>query len=233
MKKISSWARNNVVPARILIIAIKLILAVLACYTGLALYKMQIILPGNLIYLSGFLALSLVIAIYPSHKKNRISKKPSYLLQKSCDFILAVCSFLVISAAVNNGDVVKPYPTAFGSVTVKHPRAAEGIIKALRSGDKTSLTHKEKRILKQEFLRQLKTYAVAKATGDNQKAEDSWKIILVIIAAIGLAGLLAALVCSLSCGGSDFAAVLVGVLGLAAIIWGTVALIKRIQRGPK
>ncbi len=231
MKKISYWAKTRIVPARLLIIAIKLILAALACYTGILLYNMQIILPSNTIYLFAFIAVIIIIAVYPSHKKNIFSKKLSYLLQKSCDFILVVCSFLVICASVNTGDSIKAYPGAYGSTTVKNPRAAEDILRLIKSGDKTSLTHKEKRILKQEFVRQLKVYAVAKATGDNQKADDSWKIILVIIAAIGLAALLTALVCSLSCGGSDFAAVAVAILGLAAIIWGSVALIKRINRG--
>ena len=233
MKRISSWARNNVLPARVFIISFKLILAALACYTGLALYRMQIILPANSIYFSAALALLLVIAIYPSHKKNGLSIKRSYLLRKSCDLILTACSFMVICAGVNNGYILNPYPGAYATVMVKHPRPAEEILRSLKAGERTSLSHKEKRILKQEFFHQLKAYTTAKASGDNQKADESWKIILVIIAALGLAALLAALVCSLSCGGSDFAAVALAILGLAAIIWGTVALIKRINRGPK
>ena len=58
-------------------------------------------------------------------------------------------------------------------------------------------------------------------------------IIVTIIAALGLLYLVAALACSLSCNGSDAAAVVVLILGLAAIIWGTIAVINRISRGPK
>ena len=232
MKKVSSWASTHILPARIYIILITLILGALAYYLGITLYKMQLILPANAIYGGAFLALCIAIALYPN-KKHGFSKKRSYLLQKSCDLIVASCSFLIVCTGVNNGDTMKAWPDAYGTSTVKHPRPAEDILKALNSGNKTSLTHREKRILKREFVHQLKVFAVAKAAGDVQQSGEAWKIILVIIAALGLLYLLSVLVCTLSCNGSGFAATAVLVLGLAAVIWGSILLIKRIQRGPK
>jgi hypothetical protein len=230
MKNISYWASCHVKTARLLIICIKFLLAAIAYYTGIALYKMQIILPSNIIYSISFFALLIVIAGYPSKRKTATTKKNIYIKQKICDFVLPLSSFLVIATMVNNSNVVPSSSGVYGSAVIKHPTAQQ----ILASGKtKEALTGKEKRVLKKEFFKQLKNYAAATLSGDKDNAGKAWKIILAIIAAVGLLYLLAALVCSLSCGGSDALAILVGILGLAGIIWGLVALIKRIQHGPK
>lgn len=119
-------------------------------------------------------------------------------------------------------------PGAYASSIVKNPTAAD----IMASGKtRAQLDRKEKRILRHEFTRQLKNYALAKISNDQQKAENSWKIVLAIIGFLGLTLLLTGLVCELSCGGSDVAAAMVGILGMAALIWGLAAIIKRIQRG--
>lgn len=79
----------------------------------------------------------------------------------------------------------------------------------------------------------MKNYAAATVRGDKAASGEAWKIMLAIIGMIGLLFLLASLACSLSCSGNDTAAVLVGILGLVGIVWGFVALVKRIKRGPK
>lgn len=230
MKSISYWASCHVKTARLLIICIKFLLAATAYYTGITLYKMQIILPANIIYSIAFFVLLIIIAVYPSKRKTVLAKKLMYIRQKTCDFILPLSSFLVITTMVNNSDMVPASSGVYGSGIIKHPTAQQ----ILASGKtKEALTGKEKRVLKKEFFKQLKNYAVATLSGDKGNAGKAWKIILAIIATVGLLYLLAALVCSLSCGGSDALAILVGILGLAGIIWGLVALIKRIQHGPK
>lgn len=233
MKRISIWAGNHFRTARILVICIKFILATLAYYTGLALYKMEFILPANAIYLGSLLVLIIIAVVYPTRKKITLSKKLIYLKEKTCNIVLAACSFLTIAAAVNNGDMVNLYSRAFSSAVIKHPPTAQEILNSLSTRSKEALSRKEKRILKKEFYKQLKVFAAAKITGDKQKAGEAWKIILAIIGAVGLLFLLAALVCSLSCNGSDAAAIIIGVLGLAGIIWAVLALIRRIKRGPK
>ena len=225
MQKISYWASCNINSARFLIVTIKILIAALAYYTGMALYKMQLILPAAEIYFFTLVLLIATVIFYPLEKK-----KLHYIKQKICDFILPLCAFLVFTIWVNNANVVNTSAVAYGSSIVKHPTAQE----ILKSGKiKASLSVKEKRILKKEFFKQLKVYAAATVTGNKAKAGEAWKIILAIIALLGLLYLLAALVCSLSCGGSDAAAVIVGVLGLAGLIWGFIALMKAINRKPK
>ncbi len=131
---------------------------------------------------------------------------------------------------VNTGNTVSSYPGAYSITIVKNPTAQE----ILASGKtRESLTHTEKKILKKEFYKQLKIYASAIITGDKETSGKAWKIALAIIAMVGLIYLLAALACSLSCSGSDAAAIIVGTLGLTGIIFGFVLLMKRIRRGPK
>ena len=58
-------------------------------------------------------------------------------------------------------------------------------------------------------------------------------VLLAIIVAVGLLCLVAGLACSLSCSGSDVAAVFVGVVGTVAVIWLLVYVIKVISRPKK
>lgn len=99
--------------------------------------------------------------------------------------------------------------------------------------DKKSLTRQEKRILKHELKKQVKIYIKSKLSGEKAEGDQAFLIILTIIAALGVMYLIAALSCTLACNGSDGAAVAVAILGVAGVIWATIAIINRITRGPK
>jgi hypothetical protein len=122
---------------------------------------------------------------------------------------------------------------ASSSIAISKPPTAEEILASLKYRDKKTLTKQEKKILKQEFKKQLKVFGTATLSGNKKDADNAILIILTIIAAIGLTILLSALVCSISCGGADGLAVVVALLGLTAIIWGSIAVIRRINRGPR
>jgi len=224
MKKISCWASTHVNTAVSAIICIKILLIILACYTGLTLYKLQIVLPVGIIYPIALSALLVLLVIYPSRKKT------FYVRQKVCDVILPLLSFVVIMSTVNTADKVTFYSEARGSSIIKK-QTAEEILASGKTG--SSLSRKEKKILKKEFYHQLKVFATAKMADDKEGADKALKIILAIIGALGLIFLLGCLVCGLSCGGSDAAALIVAILGLTGIIWGFVAMVKRINRGKK
>lgn len=230
MKKISYWASVNIKSARILIVFLKILLAALAYYTAMALYKLQVILPAEIIYSIALLILIIIVAVYPSKKKEILSKKIIYIKRKTWDLILPLCSFVVIATMINNWDSVTVYAEVHGSGIVK-----KLTVQQILASDKTkeSLSRQEKRVLKKEFFKQLKVYATAKVRGDKKEGDDAWKIILAIVAALGVAYLLAAIVCSLSCNGSDAAAIILALLGTAGLIWALVVIIKRIKHGPK
>jgi len=230
MKKISIWANAHVIPARILLIISKIILAILGYIFGQQLLSMDIILPDATAWIF-FFVLAAVVIIYPRKSEGR---KHSYIIRKSCDLIMAAGTFVCIATICNNNFFEQRYTASNASTTIeaspiKNPTAAE-ILESLKHRDKSTLTRKEKRILKQEFKVQLKKYVVAKVTGKKRDAEDTLLIMLTIIGALGLLYLVAALACGLSCNGADAAAVVVIILGVGAVVWGTIAVINKISR---
>lgn len=235
MRKISAWARNHRHLARLFVIVIKLLLIFMALLTGRLLSSMGIALPDSKGY-SALLILLLAAMLYPTPNRARLSKKLFYLRQKSCDFTLAICTFIAMVAVANNqlypATSFYSYASNSSAIATQRPTAEE-IIASLKYRDKKSLTKQEKRILRQEFKKQLKIFSKATLSGNKKDGDKAALIILVIIGAIGLTLLLTALVCSLSCGGAEGAAVAVALLGMVAIIWLSVALIRRINRGPR
>lgn len=224
MKAISFWASRHIVAARWLLIAVKTALGVLAYYTGLYLYKSNIILPGLWLMLLAVILLIAGIALYPSTVKKK------YALQKTGDVLMGLAAFICITSMVNNAGVKQSSSSVYAGTYIVTPTAQE----ILASGKtKSELTRKEKRILKREFFEQIKVLAVAKVTGDKQKSGEAVKILLAIIGLLGLLYLLAALACSLSCNGNETAAIIVGVLGLAGLIWAFIAVIRGIERKKK
>lgn len=230
MRKISFWAKHHRLQAIASLVIIKLLLAVIAFYIGSTLLDLQIQIPF-IVFVAATMVLLSAAFLYPSRHKG-FSKKHFYIRQKSSDFIIAACSFVMIGTLVNN-NLPAPGTMALASNVSAITPTAEEILASLQYRDKSTLTKKEKRILKQEFKKQLGVYAVAKVKGDKSGAGKAGLIILTIIAALGLLYLVAALACSLSCNGSDFAALVVVLLGFGAVVWGTIVLIKRISRGPQ
>ena len=173
--------------------------------------------------------------LYPRRKKNLPFQWYFYEKQKAADFLISLCLFLLLCWLFNQERLpaletisMAVAPTVKPTVGIK-PTAKE-ILSSLSYRDKSSLTRKEKRILKAEFRNQLLIYAKATVEKDKEKSDASWQMVLAIIAAVGLSLLLAALVCELSCAGSETAAILVAVIGLSAIIVGLIFLIKAIKK---
>lgn len=206
----------------------------MAWCVGRSLSEMDIIVSESL----GFFTLFIFIVaalLYPSKSGSISYRKYFYPKQKICDFTLAACTFILMVSITNNQlyHVTTPSSYASSNITISKPPTAEEILASLKYRDKKTLTKPEKKILKQEFKKQLKVFTKATLSGNKKDADNAALVILVIIGAIGLTLLLSALVCSLSCGGADGLAVAVALLGLTAIIWGSIVLIKRINRGPR
>jgi len=234
MRKISFWAKNHSRTARICIVLIKIALALMAWFVGRTLSEMEITLPIHLGYYTLFIFIAVAL-LYPSKNRSIASGKYFYIKQKSCDFLLAACTFIMMTSIVNNQlyRVIIPSSYANINIALSKPPTAEEIIASLKYRDKKTLTKKEKKVLRQEFKKQLNVFTEAKLSGSKKDADSAVLIILVIIGAIGLTVLLSALVCSLSCGGADGLAVAVALLGLTAIIWASVVVIRSIRNGPR
>ena len=229
MKSISRWAKNHVPQARILLVLIKTGLWILAIYLGLLITNMGYFTPGWFLYIIAALA---AYSFY-SYPHRQYTKHNFYRKQKTRDFLLGLCAFCIIAGVTNRLDMPLPQSgTIANASSIMHIGNAAQIITSLEHRNKKTLSRKEKQILKKEFFQQVKVYAKATLLNDKAAKADSWKIILVIVAMLGLLYLIAGLACSLSCSGSEAAAAVLFILGFTAVIWGAAALFKRIKRGP-
>jgi hypothetical protein len=232
MRKLSLWAKRHTAQARIIIIISRILLIWIGYWLGTELSKSAIALSPLWIYF--FISVFFVAgATYPVKMLSE-----NYTKRKLYDLIIASCGFLMVLCFTS--ELNKPfitYQTAEASLPV-NPSAykyaeAKKLLEQFQKGEKTKFNAKEKRIIKKEFNYQLVQYAKAKLKSDKTTGEQAALIILACIAAVGLLYLLAAIACSLSCNGSDAAAVIVGVLGTAAIIWGLIAIIRKINHQKK
>lgn len=231
MKRISIWARQNRTYAIILIVFIEMTLATMAVFIGLASFKLGITFQPIVIGLS-ILVFLITILVYPVKERWRFARQKLYPFQKLCDLSMIICIFTFIAGMTNaTSKMSLPVNQAVASFH-SNPTATE-ILESLKYRDKSSLTKAEKRILKAELKKQIKQYVEAKVSGNQKNAGTTALIILTIIGAIGLGAALMALVCSISCGGSEALAVVVAILGLTGIIFGSVLLIKSINRKKK
>ncbi len=238
MRKISLWAKHNILVARLLLASSHIALVLIACFFGLTLLDNGIFLTPTFLYIS--LAVWIIAVItYPSGVMKRVLKVKFYQRQKTNDFFIALGTVLIICYSTNTEFLSTSNSTNIYASSVTEfshdpidPTAAV-ILASLEFRDKSTLTKKEKRILKKEFKSQLGIYIKAKVTGDEDTAGKAGLIILTIVVALGLLYLVAALACSLSCNGMDGAAIAVALIGTVGVVWATIAVIRRINHGPR
>jgi hypothetical protein len=232
MKQLSRWAKFHPAHARIIIVISHTLLIFLAF--NLSKQVIQTGIQFSPLWLYGVLIAFFIAGMfYPRDK----ARSDNYAKRKTFDFTIALLGFFLFFFSAN--ELNQPAPSGLRAsvpVTVEpvyKNAGAEKLLNAFKTGEKTSFSKKEKRIIKQEFNYQLKKWVKAKVTGDKATASQALLILLSCIVAAGLIYLVASLACTLSCGGSDVAAVIVVVLGTAAVVWLLIRVIKSISRRSK
>jgi len=233
MKKISYWAKNHRHEARITIVICYIILNFLAVITGYFVQQMGILLlPAFLI---GCFAIFIAAVIaYPSkyRKGEGLSASAFYNLQKTCDFIIAACTFCMIFYLSNRPEnLFRFYPQVNAYVINHNPKdnvakpykSISDFSASLKDKNGNTLKWKERKKLLKEQVRAIKK------NNDLSQGSKTLLIILSVLVALGLLTLVAGLACSLSCDGADAAAVLVGVGGTALIVFLLVLVIRSIN----
>ena len=223
MKKISWWAKNHKLSARILIVVSFICLNALAFVTGQFLNQLGILFSQVFLFACFFIFL-IAFTAYPLKKQKERNPKPSwyYPLQKSCDFILAASTFCMIVCLSNQPEKLfqfNPKIKAFAITfpvkdsTVKHYKPIGEFNSSLKDGKGNQLKWKERKKLLKVQVREIKK------DNDLSKGGKIALIIFSVFAALGLLYVVAALSCSLSCSGSDAAAAIVGVGGTVLVIF--------------
>ncbi|MEI9806501.1 MAG: hotdog fold thioesterase [Bacteroidota bacterium] len=144
MRKISLWAKHNRFPAIVFLIAGKLLLVLMAFFIGSSLQEMGIHIPA-FIYITAIAMLLLAVLFYPRKKSGVIFKTIFYARQKSCDFAIGLCAFIITAVLVNTDfSIAYPVMSSASNTATVNPPAAADILASLQYRDKSSLTKKEK-----------------------------------------------------------------------------------------
>jgi hypothetical protein len=222
MKKISTWAKNYQWPARIIIILSFGLLNIAAIVTGMLLDNLAVTLPPAVLTLAIAVYFTSILFYPHKHKKTKLTPALFYIQQKTCDVILAAATFFIIVCISNDRfRSLQYFPSLQAATTSKPSQPTDSSIKtyksiaafsaSLKDENGKSLKWKEKKKLLKEQVR-----AIKKSKGTS-KGDKVGLIILSVVVAIGLIYLVAALACSLSCNGSDAAALIVGIGGAALV----------------
>jgi hypothetical protein len=218
-KLLSRWAKDNKWKARSTLVMLKIGAAAGCLLLGHELYNSSIMIPG-FVKISSIAVLAYAIAFYPSKYFPSGAPTFSFLQRKFYDASIFTASAIIMLYAGNRYDVtLEPAQMALTVAYVDLP------------AEKFGGLHKQMTIVKKEFKQKLKTYL---QDGPKEKTRGA-KIaltILAVLAAIALTFGVAALSCSLSCSGSEAAAIFVAVGGVGLIVGGLVATIRSIHNRP-
>jgi uncharacterized membrane protein YiaA len=239
MRKLSYWGKHHKQAARLIIIFSLLLLTIIGYYTGTWMSELALSVPESILFLAVFFYIIGVIA-YPqqqgSHKTSKTKK--FYFRQKVCDTGLVISTFVMIVYLTNHPEtfihsIVPANAASVNSLilpkdsSVKTYKSIREFSASIKDKDGNMLKWKERKKLLKEQVRSIKR-------ADNlSKGDKAGLIFLAVIVALGLSLLVGALACQISCGGSEGAALLVGIGGTALIIYLLIITIRSIKNGKK
>lgn len=217
MKQISIWAYHHKWLSRVAIVLSHLILIVLALFIADILPQKNILVRGQYVFLS---IAVIAFAYYPA-KKDKQRFKNFYRSQKTADFVLVITGFLLTicfgSKLTNeqSSSIIQP----LYSIAVITPNSSPSI---KVNPDENNHLRKERKTFRHQLNK------IRRAYQETSPAGKTALIILAVLVAMGLASLVAAAACSLSCSGSEGLAAIVGIVGMGAIIFGLIKVIQAI-----
>ena len=211
MYQISCWASRHVWPARVILLLCWIVLNLLAFITGLLMVDEGFLLTKYFL-LGGCVSCGLGVLLYNKHG---IPLKNSYFKRKLADAMLALGTFLMVA-----GEFQKEQPFRYGGWVQPMNTQAAVVVPENRP---LPTMKKAKQTLRQQ-LKVLQQYRMMSRGGK-----------IALIAVILATGILAfigvsALACEISCNGSEALAVVVFLLGTAAITIGVIALLRVVKR---
>lgn len=235
MKKISYWAKAHKWSARFIIVVSFLLLNGIGIVTGILLSQLDINVPV-IVMVAFFTVFLIAWFAYPSKdmKGKKINPTAFYIKQKICDFALAASAFCMVVYLGNHPDrLFQFYPSLNATVTSEPSLPTDSIKReyksvtafatSLKNENGNNLKWKERKKLLKEQIKGIKM------ANDLSSGEKTLLIILSVLVALGLLYLVAALSCSISCGGADALAVIVAIGGTALVIYLLVIVIRSIN----
>lgn len=236
MRSITLWAYQHPVVARILIACIQIYLTVAAIVIAGLWQKNEDNVSIQFCLSIIFISIAFVYFLHALQKRKHWSgwSSKGYTVVRIKYFFVALAAFVsLLTWFYSNSHIRVQYNDLHGSlpsvVTDKMQKPQK-----LNFADEmqyyTALEKYYRTLSTKELRSELKTAWKAKKHASKDEAGDTWLIILIIAGALVASMLLLALACEISCAGSDAGAIAVSIIGLAGIIWGTIALIKSVKR---
>jgi hypothetical protein len=217
MLQISFWARKHVWTTRLIIIfLIYPLLNISGWFLGDLLALKGIIINQTWGYILSFIILFLFL-IYP-YKADKKHSRHYYAWKKTTEVLMICTTFCFILLRGNS------FNSENRTNVIVKTGYASAIEKSVEPSSKK--LEKEKKNFIKKFVKNIRNkYKNA------SKRDKTGMIIVAILVALGLIFLLGVLSCSIACGGAEGLAYAIFFIGLGAIIFGLVRVIKRINRG--
>lgn len=226
MKNLSIWARNNRTKALAVTIILHVVLNYFYFYFGALLFLQKIVLPSALLYVSGILFLTAYI-FYPIKYVQQGIYKRTFFKEKQWQLVAMISAVIFLVFIGNHAT-----RSAFSQQNYLQEYSAQTI--ALDLKKEVKVEKKKSRRLIRKAKRQLRKRIrsnVRKLIKTERGMSDFGKfaaIFLSFILAIGLAWVVLAVSCNLSCSGNGALAALVLIGGFILIIGGLISVIRRI-----
>jgi len=224
MLTISFWASKNIILARTLLVISHLLLTVLAITLGLLLKNETITIDPIYGYTSILLFL-FAFAAYPS-KNKAIHFTKRYGYQKIFDGLLALSTFLMLICLSNQ---------SWNNTNAANAWMPKRISTVNSNSNEPSIASPEAKIIPKKAAKKQWMNKVMDFLNASKSYTSGEKVIFTILAILGAAALLylvAALACNISCNGAEGAAIAVAVVGVGAIIFLFIKLMKHLNKNP-
>ena len=218
-KVVSRWAKDNKWKARSALVIMKIGTGVGCVLLGNDLYTTGVTIP-EFVKIAALGVLASAFTFYPS--KHFASGAPAfdYLERKFYDASIFAAGAIVMLYAGNHFDV-----------TMQRADPVQTVAYVSVPADGIGGVHKKMSLVKKEFKQKLKTF-LQEPPKERTSGGKTTLTILAVLAAVALTFGVASLSCSLSCSGSEVAAVFVFVGGVGLVVWGLVATIRAIHKRP-
>lgn len=217
-RALSRWSKENKLKARSGLVIIKMATGAGCLVLGNELYNSGYSVPA-FVSVPSLGILGFAFVFYPSRYFSSGAPAFGFLERKFYDASIFTAGAIFMLYAGNHLDV---------SMQTAHHAPA---VAQISLPDRPGQVNKKISIVKREFKEKLKIL-LQDPPKEMSRAKKTALTILAVLAGVILTFGVASLACSLSCSGSEFAAFLLGIGGMALIVWALVATIRAIHKRP-
>lgn len=236
MKKIADWNLRHKPVIHVLYFSGHLCLLLLAYFLSEEFRKInyQVSLKG---IFAGLIALGIIYAVphFFVHRQHSLLKKLKHQIKFLLGFLSCMASFSMAVIYFSGDKSLTFFSSANASIILhdsslyKYERSSS-ILESISRQDKKAFKGSDRRVLKKELKHQINKYSRNKMANDKEKSDATFRIIMIILLALGLFLLLALISFIVAYSGLEGLGIGILIGGLAGIIFLTISLIKKVNK---